>query len=45
MANRIERMMDELTGFDAELGEAIKAEYEREQNGIELIDESDIKTL
>ena len=37
MANRIERMMDELTGFDAELGEAIKAEYEREENGIELI--------
>ncbi len=37
MANRIERMMDELTGFDAELGEAIKAEYAREENGIELI--------
>ncbi len=37
MANSIEMTIDKLTALDAELGQAIRAEYVREENGIELI--------
>ena len=37
MSNQIEMTIDRLTTFDPELGNAIRAEYVREENGIELI--------
>ena len=37
MSNHIEMTIDRLTALDPELGNAIRAEYVREENGIELI--------
>ena len=37
MPNQIEMTIDRLTALDPELGNAVRAEYVREENGIELI--------
>ena len=37
MANQIEKTIDQLTAFDQEIGDAVRAEYVRQENGIELI--------
>ena len=37
MSNQIEMTIDRLTALDPELGNAVRAEYVREENGIELI--------
>ena len=37
MSNHIETTIDRLTALDPELGNAVRAEYVREENGIELI--------